>query len=357
MQCSMEFVVGLDLGDKKHEICELNWDGERTLTKSIANDSKSLNSFFDRYSKACNVRVAMEAGTSSAWISALLKARGFNVYVGNTRKMRAVWDTDCKTDERDAEMIARIARFDLKLLYPIEHRNTQAQMDLAVIKARDGVVRNRTALINEVRGLAKNAGTSLPSCSANAFASKVKDFIPKGLRPSLLPLLVMIGAQTKLIANYDKLIEKLCEKYAETKNLREIAGVGALTALGFILTLEKPERFLKSRNVGPYLGLVPGKDQSGNIDKPCGITKAGNHYQRRLLVGAAQYILGPFGPPCDLRRYGERVAGDGKNKIRKRKAVVAVARKLAVLLHYLWKSGDKYDPDHKMNRRKLKRAV
>jgi transposase len=237
-------------------------------------------------------------------------------------------------------------------------RNAEAQMDLAVIKARDGVVRNRTALINETRGLSKTSGTSLPSCSAESFHKKVKDFIPEGLKPALLPLLMMIEAQTKFIRHYDKTIEELCEKYNEVKILREIGGVGPLTSLGFVLTLETPSRFIKSRDVGPYLGLVPKQDQSGNIDRALGITKAGNGHQRRLLVSAAQYILGPFGKPCDLRRFGERIAGNDKNKIRKRKAVIAVARKLAVLMHHLWKSGDKYDPDYKANSKqsKLKKA-
>lgn len=359
MKSNIKFVVGLDLGDRKHDICELNWDGDVMLRTKIDNDSKSLNAFFDRYQTPCEVRIAMEAGTSSAWISDVLKLRGFKVYVGNPRKMRAIWDTDCKTDERDAEMIARIARFDLNLLYPITHRGAEAQMDLAVLKARDGIIRNRTSLINEVRGLSKSSGTRLPSCSADAFAKKVREFIPEGLKPALLPLLIMIEAQTKLVRQYDNIITELCKKYKETENLRKIKGVGPLTSLGYILTLEDPARFKKSRDVGPYLGLVPKKDKSGNIDKALSITKAGNHYQRRLMVSAAQYILGNFGEDCDLRRFGERIAGDGTNKIRKRKAVVAVARKLAVLLHHLWKTGDEYDPNYKLSKKQkqqLKKA-
>ncbi len=356
MKSSIKFVVGLDLGNKKHDICELNWEGDKTLTDKIENDVKSLNIFFDRYKRPSEVRVAMESGSSSAWISHLLSSRGFQVYVGNARKMRVIWDTDCKTDERDAEMIARIARFDLKLLHPIQHKKPETQMDLAVLKARDGVVRTRTVLINEARGLSKTTGISLPKCSADCFASKVKEFIPEGLKVALLPLLMMIDAQTKLIHHYDKVIKELCKKYKATKNLSEIAGVGPVTSLGFVLAIEDPLRFQKSRDIGPYLGLVPKKDKSGDIDRALGITKAGNSYQRRLLVGAAQYILGSFGPPCDLRSYGKRIAGDGSNKIRKRKAVVAVARKLAVLLHHLWKSGDTYDPNYKLNSKQLKKA-
>lgn len=270
----------------------------------------------------------------------MLNSRGFRVYVGNARKMRVIWDTDTKNDARDAEMIARIARFDLKLLHPIKHRGSGAQMDLAVLKARDVAVRGRTSFINSARGLCKSSGAPLPSCSADCFARKCAGLIPGDLKPALSPLLSLIDNQTKLIKHYDRVIEKLCEKYPETIGMRKVGGVGPLTALGMVLTIDDPKRFAKSRDVGPFLGLVPKQDKSGNIDRPLGINKSGNGYQRRLLIWAAQYIMGPFGKDCDLRRYGERIAGDGKNKIRKRKAVTAVARKLAVLLHRLWMTGD-----------------
>ena len=134
--------------------------------------------------------------------------------------------------------------------------------------------------------------------------------------------------------------------YPETLTLREITGVGPVTALAYVLTLEDPTRFNKSRDVGPYLGLTPKRDQSGKTDKALSISKAGNTYLRRLLVGSAHYILGPFGPDCDLRRYGTRIASRG-GKAAKRKAVVAVARKLAVLMHQLWKNKATYDPFYK----------
>jgi transposase len=132
--------------------------------------------------------------------------------------------------------------------------------------------------------------------------------------------------------------------------LRQVEGVGALTALTFVLTLEDPHRFEKSRSVGAYLGLVPGKDQSGDRDPQKRISKEGDEMLRKLLVGSAHYVLGPFGSDSDLRRHGEKIASRGGKNAKKR-AAVAVARKLSVLLHRLWVSGDVYDPFHNARRR------
>jgi len=211
-----------------------------------------------------------------------------------------------------------------------------------VLRSRDAIVRSRTLLINHVRGIVKSSGARLPSCSADSFAHKAAPAIPERLRTALLPILETIGSLTHQIHKFDEQIERLCQdRYPETKLLHTISG--RLTALGYILTLETPDRFRRSREVGPALGLVPRRDQSGDQDPQLRITKIGDAYLRRLLVGSAQYILGPFGPDCDLRRWGLKLAERGGKNAKKR-AVVAVARKLAVLLHHLWKTGEIYDP-------------
>ena len=143
---------------------------------------------------------------------------------------------------------------------------------------------------------------------------------------------------------YDERIEKLGrEKYEHTELLRQVKGVGPLTSLAYVLTLENPDRFRKSRDVGAYLGLAPQQEDSGDSQPQLGISKAGDMMLRRLLVGSAQYILGPFGPDTDLRRQGLRLCERGGKNAKKR-AAVAVARKLAVLLHRLWLSGEVYEP-------------
>ena len=244
-------------------------------------------------------------------------------------------------------MLARIARFDPELLFPIAHRSKQAQTDLELLKARDMLVKTRTSLINHVRGAVKSFGERLPKCSAESFHKHCHDFLPENLKAVLQVIIETIEHITDRIKEFGRRIEKISrEVYPETELLKAIGGVGPLTALAYVLVLEEPGRFSKGRQVGKFLGLTPRRDQSGETDKQLRITKAGNRFLRRLLVGAAQYILGPFGPDCHLRRFGLRLAERG-GKSAKKRAVVAVARKLAVLMHRLWRNGEIYDPLYK----------
>ena len=335
------FFVGLDLGDKFSYITIVDQDGEMIEESRLPT---SMASFQRKFSTLQPCRIAMEVGAHSRWASHLLKDLGHDVLVANARKLRAIYHNPRKGDRVDAETLARLARLDPKLLSPIHHRSPQAQADLAVLRSRDAIVRCRTLLINHARDIVKASGSRLPSCSADSFAQKVAPHIPGHLRPALASILDTIASLTQQIKSYDQKVEELCsERYPETKLLRRISGVGPLTSLGYILTLENPHRFRRSREVGPALGLVPRRDQSGDQDPQLRITKTGDAYLRRLLVGSAQYILGPFGPDCDLRRWGLKLAERGGKNAKKR-AVVAVARKLAVLLHHLWKTGEIYDP-------------
>ncbi|OGT29764.1 MAG: hypothetical protein A2W28_09535 [Gammaproteobacteria bacterium RBG_16_51_14] len=225
-------------------------------------------------------------------------------------------------------------------------------MDLTLIKSRDILVKARTKLINHVQGTVKSVGGRLPSCSAASFDKKVVDSIPEELRCALQPIVETIASLTSRIRDYDREIEKLCqERYPEAEHLQRVGGIGPVTSLAYILTLEDPGRFGKSREVGAYIGLVPKRDQSGERDPQLMITKEGDSYLRSLLVGSGQYILGPFGPDCDLRRWGLKLMERGGKNAKKR-AVVAVARKLAVLLHRLWTTGEIYDPFYHAKREK-----
>jgi transposase len=351
-----ELTVGMDLGNKKHEICILDSStGNIEKTDNVQNDILFVERYFNKFSDPSKIKIAIEAGTHSPWIYHLLKDMGFTVLVGNPRKLRVIWKTDYKSDKRDAEMLARIARLDTKLLHPIKHRNMEAHKDLNIIKCRDGLVGCRTNLVNTVRGLLKSQGICVPSSSTEAFAKKVVSLLPKELHLIFSDLISTIEELTVKIKRFDKQINKICEeKYQEAKHLQQIKGVGPITSLAFILTLEEHGRFKKSRDVGSFLGLVPKKDQSGETDKQLSITKSGNCYMRRILVSASQYILGPFGEDCDLKRYGLRISERG-GKAAKRKAVVAVARKLAVLMHSLWKSGEAYEPLKNSKKKKNKK--
>jgi transposase len=271
--------------------------------------------------------------------------------VANARKLRLIYANKRKTDEIDAENLARLARLDPKLLYPLKHRGEDSQAHMALIRSRQALVSTRTQLVNHVRGAVKSFGGRLPKCPARSFHKKAAEHIPEALWPALGPILEQIGSLTQRIRDYERRLETICqERYPETELLRQVEGIGPLTALTFVLTLEDPYRFEKSRCVGAYLGLVPASDQSGDRDPQKRITKEGDEMLRRLLVGSAHYITGPFGSDSDLRRHGEKIASRGGKNAKKR-AAVAVARKLAVLLHRLWVSGEVYDPLYNTHRR------
>ena len=346
--------VGMDVGDKKNRIYMLDAQGELLSRSSLTNTSQAIRKYF---SKLEPCRVVLEAGTHSAWISRELTRLGHEVFVGNPRKLRAIWESDDKDDDRDAEMLARIGRLDPKLLSPIRHRGKEAQADLAVIKARDMLVKTRSTLIGHCRGAVKSVGQRISPCSAEAFHRRLEEQMPEELAVALEPVGKSIEELTRRIRHYDTVLERLSkERYSETQGLQEIHGVGLITALAFVLTLEESSRFEKSRSVGPFLGLTRKRDTSGETDKELPISKAGDECLRRLLVQCAQYILGHFGRDCELRRFGLRLeAHGGKNA--KRRAVVAVARKLAVVMHRVWQTGEAYDPFYHANHKKQNKAA
>jgi transposase len=215
---------------------------------------------------------------------------------------------------------------------------------MAILRSREALVGCRTQLVNHVRGAVKSFGARLPKCPAVSFHKRAAEHIPEALWPALGPILEQIGSLTQRIRDYERELEEISKAhYPETQLLRQVEGIGPLTALTFVLTVEDPYRFEKSRSVGAYLGLVPAPDRSGDRDSQKHISKLGDVMLRRLLVSSAHYILGPFGSDSDLRRHGEKIASRGAKNAKKR-AVVAVARKLAVLLHSLWISAEVYEP-------------
>jgi len=336
--------AGLDLGDRYTHLCLLDTDSGEVLEEGKVRTTPE--GFARRFDSAESLRVALEAGTHSPWVSRLLTDCGHEVIVANPRRTRLIYGEGRKTDQIDAQKIARLARADTELLYPLEHRGEDSQAHLALIRSRDVLIRRRTQLINHVRGTAKSLGARLPGGPAKSFHNKVHEHLPAELVESLGPIVEAVGSLTEQIKDYDRQIEqKATEEYPETELLRQVPGVGALTALTYVLTIEDPRRFEKSRSVGAYLGLTPETDQSGEKEQQKGISGAGDEMLRRLLVSSAHYILGPFAGDCDLRRHGQKIAERGGKNAKKR-AVVAVARKLAVLLHHLWGSGQVYEPLH-----------
>jgi transposase len=334
-------IVGVDLGDRSSQVCRLDRETGAILEElRLSTTTASVQRYFGALSPHL---VVLESGTHTPWIVRLVRQLGHEVIVANPSKVRAISASLRKTDERDARCLAQLARVDPQLLAPVHPRSEESQQALAVVRAREGLVKARTMLINQLRGVVKSFGYRLPAASSASFARKAQEALPQSLKAALEPLLRVVAELTQEIAQFDRDVEAWAKRWSVTERLRQIKGVGALTALVFVLTLGDPHRFPRSRAVGAYLGLVPACRDSGKSSPQLPISKQGDRLLRRLLVQASHYVLGPFGQDSDLRRFGLELAQRGGKKGKKR-AVVAVARKLSVLLHRLWVSEADYIP-------------
>lgn len=341
MKQRRKMTVGLDLSDRYTQVCVMDAAGTVVEEARVRTGADAIG---ERFAGRPRMRIALEAGAHSPWVSRLLESQGHDVYVADSRRLPLISSSIRKDDRRDAEMLARLVRSDPQLLSPIRHRPEQVLADRMTLQSRDALVQARTALVNRVRGLVKPFGVKIARTSTRCFATKARDQIPEQLREAADPLLRVIEGLSEEIRKSDRLVEKIArERYAVTELLKQPDGVGTLTALAYAVTIVDPRRFPNSRAVGPYLGLCPRRSASGESDPQLRITKAGDPWMRRLLVQSAQYILGPFGKDSALRRLGLARAALG-GKLAKKKAVVAVARKLAVLLHRLWVTGEVYEP-------------
>lgn len=329
--------IGVDLGDKHSRVCVLDEAGEIAEEGSVSTSAGALARKFkglDRH------RIVIETGTHANWVHDLLAGFGHEVVVANARKVRAISANERKCDELDARMLARLGRSDTRLLQPVEVRPAQVRQDMTLIRAREALVGARTMLVNSARGLAKSMGVRLPSSSAASLHNKDLDPL---LEFALRPLMAALERLNEQVKEYDKRLKEVsATRSPQTALVRQVAGVGPISSLYFVLALGDVRRFKDGRVVGAYFGLVPRRDQSGGRDPQLSITKCGDELGRRLLVQCAQYILGPFGPDTDLRRFGLRLAGSAKGA--KKRAIVATARKLAVLLYALLRKAEVYEP-------------
>lgn len=333
------FFVGMDLGATYTHYCIVDTTGDVVEQGRFSSTQDAVLQWSERHPGA---KVAMETGTQTRWMAQLLHAAGHEVVVGNARRLRAISQHERKCDKRDAEMLARLLRSDPSLLSPVRgilDRDTGA---LALVRTRAFLVSQRTNLINHVRGVARAAGVMLPSCSSHTLHLQ-EIVLPPSLKPSLGRVFETLKHITEQIDKLDADIAKLCKAtYPEAELLQSIPGVGPITALYFVLVIGTPDRFDRPRDVAAYVGLVPRRDQSGDQDRQMRIAKTGDTYLRNLLVTAAHSTLNSSDKPGALREWGLRKAAGGKAA--KKRAVVAIARKLSVLMLRLWRTGKTYEP-------------
>jgi transposase len=336
-----KLTIGVDLGDCWSFYCVLDEAGKIILEQKVPTTPEAMKQTFGKIPQS---RIALETGTHSPWVSRLLTELGHEVIVAHAQKVQLITKSNRKDDRHDARTLARLARIDPELLGPVRHRSVQAQLHLTVIRARAELVSARTALVNAARGLVKSYGQRLPKCATQQVNRELAAALSPELRDVLEPLLQEVESLNERIKQYDERMEKLAkEVYPQVSLLKQVKGVGTQIALTYVLTIEDPYRFPKSREVGCFLGLRPGRRNSGESEPQKKISKEGDRYLRTMMVQGAHYILGPFGEDSDLRRWGLKLAARGGKNAKKR-AVVAVARKLTVLLHRLWVGGEVYEP-------------
>ena len=336
-----QLTIGLDLGDRSSSYCVLDEAGKILLEQKLPTTQETMKQIFGRMARC---RIAMETGTHSPWVSRLLTALGHEVIVAHAQNVRLIVKSRRKDDRIDARTLARLARIDPELLSPVRHRSAQAQLHLTEIRARAGLVSARTALINAARGLVKSYGERLRKCGSFQVSREIGSGLSTELREALQPLLREVESLNERIQEYDRRIEKMAkERYPEVALLKQVKGVGDVIATTYVLRIEDPHRFRKSRDAGCFVGLQPGRRNSGESEPQMHISKEGDEYLQTLRVQKGTLHLGPFGEDSDLRRWGQKLAARG-GKNGKKRAVVAVARKLAVLLHRLWVSGEVYEP-------------
>jgi len=335
--------LGIDVGDRRSSYCHVAASGVTLAESSVTTTRDSLSALFQG-TETC--RVVLEACGHVHWIAQLASEAGHEVIVANPREVRLISQSGRKNDRNDARTLARLGRVDVELLRPVKLRGEDCRASRSVLHARDLLVRTRAKLVNFVRGQVKTFGGRVPSCSTSAFVNKAIGHVPEPIQRAVTPMLETLKQIEEQIRGLDREVERLCEeRYPETGVLRQARGVGPILALAYVATIEDPARFASSRTVGNYVGLAPRQYASGAKTPELRISKRGDGFLRRLLVNAAAYMLGPFGEDSDLRRYGERIAHSGSQRDKAR-ARIAVARKLACLLHHLWRTGSVWDPNY-----------
>lgn len=336
--------IGLDLGDTKSTYCVMDAEGRIISESSIVTSRDALTSKFGAMKRA---RIVLEACGQSNWIAKLLESFGHEVVVANPRQLHLISKSVKKTDRNDARLLARIGRVDLALLQPTHRRGELSIETRTVLNSRRKLVESRTCLINSVRSAAKGVGQKLPSCNSDDFVACASSGLQPKLRALLQPTIDALVVLQQQIERYDEEIAQRCDKsLPQTELLRSIYGVGPQLALGYVAAIDDPSRFARSRDVGPYFGITPRRDQSGDSDPKLRISKHGDGSVRSLLVCAATHIMRTHAPDSDLKRFGEKVQGPSPTPRARARARIAVARKLAVLMHRLLKTGEVYEPLH-----------
>lgn len=337
--------IGIDVSDRKSQVCVMTktqGSPKVVLETTIPTTKEGLSKFLATQDKASPV--TFETGAHCRWMSDVASAAGFRVFVANPCRLRMITESKTKNDVNDARTLARMTLADVGLLHPVKLRSAEHQKMINLHELRNGLVKERTRAIVQLRGIAKSMGFRIPKCSTACFHRLDTSSWPQEFNDVAWPMMKHLEQVAITIKTCEKQIRELAATptfKAQVDRLMEIRYVGLFVATGFVAVIGGDvERFEKARDVGPWLGLAPKQDQSGDVDRQCHVTKAGSPFMRRLLTESAQMILREGSDDTDLKAKGLRICQRGA-KIAKRKAVTAVARSLAVMMVAMLKKPEK----------------
>ncbi len=335
----MKYYVGLDVALRTLALCIIDSDGKVVLEKALFCDVADVVDCLAKFGQSIEM-IDLEAGTMSQQLFHGLSAEGFKVVCMETRQVHAALSAmRNKTDKNNARGIAQVVRSGW--FNPVFMKSKASHCERALLTSRKTVLSKCIDLENEIRGLFKVFGIRLPkSIKRYNFAKIVRPIIAAddGLAHALLPMLDAHEALLVTFAELDRRVKMDARKDKVCARLMTVPGVGEITALSFKSAIEDPARFKSSRNVGAHFGLTPRRFQSGEMDNNGHVSRAGDAAVRANLYSAANSLLLRTRDPSSLKSWALKLM----RKKGRRRATVALARRLAVILHRIWADGTEF---------------
>ena len=334
----MDVYIGLDVSLASTTICVIGEKGKIVTEAQVASTPEALVVFMGKLEHEI-AAIGLEAGPLSHWLHKGLTDAGFEAVLMETRRVKAALKAmPIKTDRRDAEGIARLLQ--MGWFRPVHCKSVSSQEMRALLTSRRSVKDALTDMELSARGVLRNFGLKLGQVSKGRWEARVRELIAGNamLEAAAEPILRARVALRRELAGLEKLVRDLAREDPVCRLLMTMPGVGPVVALTFTSAIDDPERFRRSKDVGPWVGLTPGRDQSGERDIVGGITKCGDAGLRAALYQAATVMLNCTAGPNWLKAWTLRLA-----KLRgKKRATVALARRIGVVLHRMWRDGTEF---------------
>ena len=336
----MRLFIGLDVSLTKTAVCVVSEHGKIIKEVETASEPEVLVRWLGNLN-GCIAVIGLEASPLSQWLHRGLTEAGLDAVLMETRQVKsALKAMPIKTDRRDAEGIARLLH--LGWFRPVHCKSISAQETRAVLGARKAIQHNMIALEMSLRGLLRNFGLKVGAISRGRFETRIRELADGNpmLEAATLPMLRARASLRQELAILEKQVGQLAQADPVCHRLMTMPGIGPVVALTFRAAVDDPARFRSSKRIGPWVGLTPSRNQSGERDVSGGITKAGDVNLRRALCQAATVMMNR-GRSTWLRTWAAQLAQRRGRKI----AMVALARRIAVILHRIWVDNTVFQPD------------